>query len=543
MNMDRLPSILLEAAGRYRGPAGAVAVFKDGQLAGQHVWGFANLDERTPMAATTSIPICSISKQMVCAVLLDLLSNPTPAMTAAAPDGDLAKLFTDKMHDMLGLEFCQKNGLAVEHLCHNQSGIRDYWAETVLWGSKPDGPYSVEKDAADMRKRIKSLHFAPGTEFSYANTNFHLLARIIEQVTGESISDLLDKRIFEPAGMATARLCPETVEHNKYCVGYEGDEQRGYYVAVNRMEWSGDAGIVASLEDMVAYEKYLHGLASKPQSWYATAVEGPRTFADGNVSSYRYGLMFQELEGGVKKIGHTGGLRGYRLSRTHLPAQGLSVVVLLNHECPAPEVSDFIVKKLLGINTPETPLHQLPEPAKEWAGSFFDEGTQMAIIGTVTDGKKVTLSYSRASEPIKLTSEKQGGSPAMTASIDGDVLRIQRISDNRVLEAKRLDAAEATLKDTSGFTGTYVCDEIGSTVHITGQGGILYGSFDGPLGQGPPHLARHVGGDVWMLACHRSLDAPAPGDWTLAYHRNDKGDISGVTIGCWLARRLDYVKA
>ena len=40
----------------------------------------------------------------------------------------------------------------------------------------------------------------------------------------------------------------------------------------------------------------------------------------------------------------------------------------------------------------------------------------------------------------------------------------------------------------------------------------------------------------------RGLDHTPPGDWTLAFQRDDAGRASGVTVGCWLARRLPYVR-
>jgi D-aminopeptidase len=50
-----------------------------------------------------------------------------------------------------------------------------------------------------------------------------------------------------------------------------------------------------------------------------------------------------------------------------------------------------------------------------------------------------------------------------------------------------------------------------------------------------------AGEDVWTVATRRSMDAPAPGDWTLQVRRNEQGRIIGLTIGCWLARGVDYM--
>jgi D-aminopeptidase len=51
-----------------------------------------------------------------------------------------------------------------------------------------------------------------------------------------------------------------------------------------------------------------------------------------------------------------------------------------------------------------------------------------------------------------------------------------------------------------------------------------------------------IGPDIWRMPCQRSMDAPAPGDWTVHFRRDHRGKIAGATIGCWLARRIRFEK-
>ena len=51
-----------------------------------------------------------------------------------------------------------------------------------------------------------------------------------------------------------------------------------------------------------------------------------------------------------------------------------------------------------------------------------------------------------------------------------------------------------------------------------------------------------AGPDIWALPCPRALDHTPPGDWTLAFQRDDTGRLTGVEVGCWLARRLPYAR-
>jgi hypothetical protein len=69
----------------------------------------------------------------------------------------------DQLGQLLDPNLLQDTGLTMRHLCNNQSGIRDYWALTVLWGAKPEGHFSVVDHGPKMLARLKSFHFQPGT--------------------------------------------------------------------------------------------------------------------------------------------------------------------------------------------------------------------------------------------------------------------------------------------------------------------------------------------------------------------------------------------
>ncbi len=534
--LQSISKILEDVPSLYRGPGGAVAVLKDGELVGQQVWGFADLDQRIPMTAETILPICSISKQMLCGLLTDLERNPTPAMKARGEEP--ARQLSDQLGEVLNPKMMiQDTGLTIRHLVNMQSGIRDYWALTVLWGAKPEGHFSVTDHGPLMMDRIKSFHFQPGTEYSYSNTNFFVLARVIEIVAQQPLAGLLAERIFTPTGMATARLCAHTAEHPPPCIGYEGDETQGFYPATNCIEWAGDAGIVASLVDMSAYEHFLDGSRNDPQGWYRTNSE-QQQFKDGASADYGYGLA-REVVGGVTTIRHGGGLRGYRLSRLYAPEPRISIVVLLNQEHGEPEViSNYILKRALAV--PEA-KHEVVHPGQEWAGTYLDPDTQLAITVTTGVAGELLVKYHRKAEKIRVVEPFRAQSDDMVATLEGNLLHIHVPKDNRLIHAQRV-ATTKLAANSSDIHGQYYCAEIVSVFHCSGSGGMLYGSFDGFLGQGPVHLIRSLGDDVWALACPRAMDSAPPGDWTVVVHRDNNDIVTGVTIGCCLARKLEFLK-
>lgn len=533
---QKVNEILQTVSGLCRGPGGAVAVLKEGNVVGQHVWGFADINKRIPMKAQTQMPVCSITKQMLCALLLDLERNPTPAIAAK---GSVREQLSAQLKHFLRPELTGQGGPTIDHLCNNQSGIRDYWALTTLWGAKPDSRFSLETDASPMLDRLRTLHFRPGDEFSYANTNFHILARLIERVAETPLEELLANRIFSPAGMKTAALCPDTAQQPQPCIGYEGSEQHGYMPALNSIEWSGDAGVVASLKDMIAYEQFFDLNWTESSSWCREASK-PIAYEDGSPARYRLGLVQLDMQG-ITTFGHGGALRGYRLHRLYASRERVSVAVMLNHEADAAEFAELILKRVLKLSEHRRPII---EAAPDWYGIYLDEATLLTV--TVKRGEigQLTLTYAGSPETLTIVEPKRAESRDMVANVDGSFLHVHRLEDNRVLRARRIGQTRATSfdDDDDDLPGDYECAEIGSTFHCSGKALMLYGTFHGFLGNGPALLMRRLGDDVWALSCPRGLDAPAPGDWTVVLKRDASRRVSSIVIGCWLARRLTYMR-
>ena len=109
---SRLDSVL-HALTRSPGPGGAVAVLKDGAVLARQTWGWADMERRLPFTPETLFRICSITKQFTCATLLDQFPDPSVL------NPDLAA----------HLPHLTGQRPTVRDLAHNQSGLRDYWAQ------------------------------------------------------------------------------------------------------------------------------------------------------------------------------------------------------------------------------------------------------------------------------------------------------------------------------------------------------------------------------------------------------------------------------
>ena len=500
---------------RFPGPGGVAVVLRDGREVGARAWGYAGLESHRPMTRQTRLPICSISKQFTCGALLAEVGEPE----ALDP---LLPTFLPALEGPLP---------PVRRMCHNQSGLRDYWALTVVEGARAEQTFGPDA-ALPMIAATRSGHFAPGQGYSYCNANYRLLPDLIRKATGRELVDLYRRHIWEPAGMRTAVLTADTRQPEDGVTGYEGNEATGYFAADNGIYWVGDAGISASLDDMLAYEAWIDATRDDPGSLYRRLSQ-PVTFADGTPALYGFGLA-HEVVGGVAVTGHGGALRGFRAHRMNAREARVSVVVMFNHEASARDAAAFLMRAALG--QPE-PLWQSPEPG--WAGQWFCPATGLiARLEPEADGMK--LHFATGPEMLRQQGPGVLASDEVGVERRGEALRMQRRRDNIDTLLQPLPVVETA--DGAVIAGGYLCTETGSTLRLEARDGAVFALFSGRLGQGRMEPVHPAGPDVWLLRTRRSMDAPAPGDWTLQVRRDAGGAATGLTLGCWLARGLEFTR-
>lgn len=505
--LDALPK-------RFPGPGGVAGVMQAGRVIAARAWGHANVDTGVPMSRGTRLPICSISKQFTCQVLLATVGEPDRLNARVA---DYLPHFAGPLP-------------TVTQLCANQSGLRDYWALTVLHGALAEQTFA-RSDALPLIARMKTGHFAPGSRYSYCNCNFRIVSELIETETGEDLETLYRRHIWGPAGMKTAVLTADTRRPADGVVGYEGTAATGYFPADNGIYWIGDAGISASLDDMMAYEAWIDATRDDASSLYRRA-SAPPVFADGTPAYYGFGLAHETIAG-LAFTGHAGALRGFRAQRLNAREARLSVVVMFNHEASTHAAAESLIRAALGQPEPAAP--PIPDG---WDGLWLGPDN---LVTRITSGRtSATLSHATTPDTVTLAPDGTLVAPGVVLRRDGDRLQMDRIGDNTrstvppLIELESADGAE--------LAGTYHSVEVDADLRIEARDGGVYARFSGALGSGRMERMEPVAKDVWIIATRRSMDAPAPGDWTVIARRDADGGIAGLTVGCWLAHGIEYTR-
>jgi D-aminopeptidase len=508
--LDRALQALLRA---YPGPGGAVAVLRNGESLVRHAWGWANAERRIAFTPRTLFRMCSITKQFTCAALLDAFPDPSVL------DDDVRARLPNLRQTSPG----------ALHLCHNQSGLRDYWAVAMLHGAPAESPFG-DTEATRIIAGARALHFAPGTRYSYVNQNFRLLSDILQERTGRGFAELLRSRIFDPAGMQSALLAADTSAMPDGTQGYEGTQATGFRVAENRILWTGDAGLGASLDDMIAWERHIDTTRDDANALYRRLAT-PVTFIDGATAVYGFGLN-RGTELGRPVTGHGGALRGWRSHRLHVPSERISVVVMFNHLSDAHAAAVDLLAAVLEHDR-SRPAAPLPPP--DWLGAYVEPETGVAARIDMAPFGQVRLRFGSRAELLDQHADGTASDGSVRLRPADGGLWMDRPNENQSSRLRPCNGVPAT-----DVAGRYRCDELDAELTVSDAGGVLYGGFSGFLGQSRMELLDPIGPDVWALPCPRALDHTPPGDWTLAFQRDDNGRPIGVEVGCWLARRLPY---
>jgi CubicO group peptidase (beta-lactamase class C family) len=198
----------LEANNLYNG---VVLVTDSGEVAGQRAVGYANFEWEVPNTLETRFRIGSISKQFT--AMLTLMLVEEGRLLLSDPVG--------KYLPELGRPWA--NSVTIHHMLCQTSGIPNY---TLLEGYLDN--IGKERFAREeflellvADSLLNSLHFEPGSDFDYSNTNYFFTGIVIERVVGKPFEEVLQEMILDPLDMKNTGAFDDLrlVRHRAY--GYE----------------------------------------------------------------------------------------------------------------------------------------------------------------------------------------------------------------------------------------------------------------------------------------------------------------------------------
>src|SRR5262249_20064071 len=279
--------------------------------------------------------------------------------------------------------------LTIRHMLHHTSGLRD-WGTVVEAAGWPRGTRAhTHAHVLDVVSRQKALNFPPGREYLYSNTNYNLLAIIVERVSGRSFAQYTREAIFEPLAMTRRGWRDDYTRIVKdRAVAYERRPD-GYHLSMPFENVHGNGGLLTTVSDLLRWNEN-----------FASGKVGGRALADelqrrgrldsGREIAYARGLVVSDFRG-VPEVAHSGATAGYRAFLARYPGSRLSVAVLCNSaEADAPARAHEVAGVYLGSAfAPRPAPTPAPVPAAaldERAGLYRNLRTGEALRLTRHEG-------------------------------------------------------------------------------------------------------------------------------------------------------------
>jgi CubicO group peptidase (beta-lactamase class C family) len=226
------------------GFSGAVLIAKGGKIVLSKGYGMANYELDVPNTAQTKFHIASISKTFTAASILIL--EEKGKLSVRDP---LAKFISD---------YPRGDKITIHHLLTHTSGIPNV-NDFSDYEEKSRFPHTLEEIISWFKD--KPLEFKPGEKYSYSNSNYNLLAYIIEKVSGKSYGEFLKENIFEPLGM-------NNTGHDGMAGTLLKNQAAGYVPAAGSgientpyLDWSiktGNGSLYSTAEDLYKWDRALY---------------------------------------------------------------------------------------------------------------------------------------------------------------------------------------------------------------------------------------------------------------------------------------------
>ena len=296
-------------------PGGVLAIIRDGKVAFDLPFGMASIEHGVPNSRETVLYIASTSKQFVGASIALLEYEGKLDL-----DDDIRK-YVPEIHAFAP-------PLRIHHLLHHTSGLRDKYALAAVGGLGEDS-YSTDAGSLELLKGQRTLNFEPGSRVMYSNSNYFLLAQIVERVSGLGFEEFTRTRLFEPMGMSDSRFRSDSsvvIPHR--ASGYRKGPDGLWRVSEYTMNSLGPGGVVTTVDDLARWSTVFFGKPIDPPD-LAARLTRTRPLNDGSPNDYALGLMVNEHLG-RRSISHAGGVGGFAAEMIHYPDDGLTVVCLAN---------------------------------------------------------------------------------------------------------------------------------------------------------------------------------------------------------------------
>jgi D-alanyl-D-alanine carboxypeptidase len=293
------------------------------------VAGLGRVGPAVPMRAADRFRAGSIVKPFVAVRVLQLAERGRLSLDDRLPDVLPASVVG---------RFANSADITVRMLLGHRSGIPEWDTPliNVVIAHHPAKVWTIAEklDLAAAQPPV----FAPGTSYSYSNTEYNLLGLVIEHATGRSWRREITRGVIHPLGMARTSLPAPGHRSIKGAHAHGYSELGGSRIDVTGVDPSmagaaGGGALVTTVHDLTRFlNALLKGRLFRHRDTLRQMLAFGPAHGEGGVVGYGLGLEQRVFPGGLESIGHLGGTAGYFAWIARLPAHDVTIAVLLNSD-------------------------------------------------------------------------------------------------------------------------------------------------------------------------------------------------------------------
>jgi CubicO group peptidase (beta-lactamase class C family) len=293
---------------------GGFLVAKNGQIIYEKYEGYANFSDKTYITSSTPIHIASVSKVLTATAILKLVN---------AQRIGLDEKVTVYLKDFPYYD------VTVRMLLNHRSGMRSYAYFTdrdkTVWDRH--NTLTNQDILTIMKTKNIGLEQKTGTRFAYCNTNYAMLALIIEKVTKLSFGVAMSKMIFKPLGMTNTFVLDFDKEKQKVPPSYKGNRVEIGKDYLDKIY--GDKNIYSTPRDLLKFDRARNTPSFLEPELLKQVYVGYSNEHPGR-KNYGLGIRMINWENGKNFYFHNGWWHGFTSSYITLKDENVTIIALSN---------------------------------------------------------------------------------------------------------------------------------------------------------------------------------------------------------------------
>ena len=515
---------IFERWDRTGSPGCAVGVARGGQVVHARGYGMANLEYGIRIWPTTVFESGSVAKQFTAAAINLLVQDGKISLD------DPVRNYIPELPDF-------GTPILIRHLLNHTSGLRSQWPMLTLAGRPPGMAVHTIAEILELVSHYRELNFKPGDEFLYNNTGFTLLGVIVQRVSGKSLNQFSQERLFGPLGMTRTQWREDfsAVVPNR-ATAYRPAPDGGFRADMPFTNVVGNGGLLTTVGDLLTWNDNLdHPRVGGPD--LADRLQTRGKLNDGFENEYAQGLYVLQYRG-TREVSHGGTTAGYRTFLARFPEQGLSVAVLCNASGANPsryahDIADIVLAGTLK-DVPVVKAVAVPPEALQRLAAVYREPSTDAVLRIGWDTKANALRagglllvptgpgefYTQDGERRFSTGRGWPETDAIGALVESS-----EQAKPRLWEPQRAFTPNAA--QLGEYAGTYVSEELGVTYTAYVEAGTL--------------KVRFRPAERFTLAPVFKDAFEGDGN-TIRFTRSPAGAVDGLRIYAGRARHVRFVR-